>query len=213
MDAEYPTRCRIVDVTGQEVLPGIEGRTPDESKPHIGKLGLAEEVGDNVRITLDDGTIIWGYDCWWVPIPATQASGAEAMGWPESQVQAVGEAAPKSWEDFRLGCIGTYRGGHDGAEAGAFVHGMNTVFSLLEHEFPPAESCKAVTILLETCRQARACLLGLMPDDGPMARQMQKMVGELSSAIESAAPPASGASGGAWPSGVPRPPAARAVED
>ncbi len=65
-DSEYPVRCRIVDVVGQEVLPGIEGNTPEESKPHIGKMGLAELVGEDVRITLDGGAILWGYECWWV---------------------------------------------------------------------------------------------------------------------------------------------------
>ena len=65
---KYPVRCKIVDVTGEEVFPGIEGRTPDESKPHIGKMGVAEEAGETVRITLDDGTIIWGSECWWEPI-------------------------------------------------------------------------------------------------------------------------------------------------
>ena len=64
---KYPTRCEIIDVTGIEVLPGREGRTPDESKPHIGKEGLAERVGDDVRITLDDGCIIYGHECWWEP--------------------------------------------------------------------------------------------------------------------------------------------------
>lgn len=71
-DIQYPTRCEIIDVTGVEVFPGLEGRTPKESKPHIGKKGLAEEVDENVRITLDDGTILWGYECWWVPL-ATEA--------------------------------------------------------------------------------------------------------------------------------------------
>ncbi len=70
-DENYPTRCKIVDVTGQEVFPGIEGRTPDESKPHIDKEGLAELSSDGmVRITLDDGNILYGCDCWWVPIPS-----------------------------------------------------------------------------------------------------------------------------------------------
>ena len=53
---KYPVRCRIVDLTGS-LAPG--------NKPHIGKEGLAEEIDENVRITLDDGTILWGYDCWW----------------------------------------------------------------------------------------------------------------------------------------------------
>ncbi len=68
---EYPIRCKIIDVVGEEVFPGVEGRTPDESKPHIGKMGLAEETGETgetVRITLDDGTIIYGSECWWEPI-------------------------------------------------------------------------------------------------------------------------------------------------
>lgn len=67
---EYPTRCKIIDVTGEEVFPGIIGKTPVESKPHIGKEGLAEKMDDwDVRITLDDGNIIWGYECWWEPLP------------------------------------------------------------------------------------------------------------------------------------------------
>ena len=57
-DGSYPVRCRIVDVTGLEVLPGLKGRTPDESKPHVGRMGLAEEMADRtVRITLDDGKV------------------------------------------------------------------------------------------------------------------------------------------------------------
>jgi hypothetical protein len=75
---KYPVRCRIIDVTGMEVLSGIEGATPKVSQPHIGKEGLAEEVrhrwkgtirfSDAVRITLDDGNVLWGHDCWWVPL-------------------------------------------------------------------------------------------------------------------------------------------------
>ena len=72
MHINYPIRCEILDVTGQEVFPGFEGRTPDESKPHIGKQGLAEEVEDNVRITLDDGSVLWGYECWWKPLNNNQ---------------------------------------------------------------------------------------------------------------------------------------------
>ena len=65
---KYPTRCRIIDVTGQDVFPGQLGRTPDVSKPRVGREGLAERVGEDVRITLDDGTILMGYECWWEPI-------------------------------------------------------------------------------------------------------------------------------------------------
>lgn len=66
---KYPTRCEIVDV-GEDVHVGpYQCRTPDKSKPHIGKQGLAERDGVNVKITLDDGNILWGSECWWNPIP------------------------------------------------------------------------------------------------------------------------------------------------
>ncbi len=66
---KYPVRCKIIDVVGIEVFPGgIEGTTPEISKSHVGKEGLAEKIGNNVRITLDDGGVLWGYECWWTPI-------------------------------------------------------------------------------------------------------------------------------------------------
>lgn len=68
-----------------------------------------------------------------------------------SQVACIGLPHPQSWQDYREGCVGTFRGGHRGAEAEAFAHGMETVFNLLEAEFPPAEQCKAATELLAAC--------------------------------------------------------------
>ena len=65
---KYPVRCRIVDPTGEPFTLGAVKNAPEESMPHIGKEGLVEEVDENVRITLDDGMILWGYDCWWESI-------------------------------------------------------------------------------------------------------------------------------------------------
>ena len=65
---KYPLRCKIRDVTDIEVFPGIIGRTPDISKPHVGKQGLAEKIDGTVRITLDDGNVIYGHECWWTPV-------------------------------------------------------------------------------------------------------------------------------------------------
>ena len=69
---EYPTRCRIIDVTGKE-LHGLPIKTPEPSKLHIGKEGVARLVpahgGQLVTITLDDGTVLHGHDCWWEPLP------------------------------------------------------------------------------------------------------------------------------------------------
>lgn len=69
---EYPTRCKILDIEGEVIdpmFPDITAKTPDVSRSHIGKEGLAERIDGNVRITLDDGNGIWGYECWWIPLP------------------------------------------------------------------------------------------------------------------------------------------------
>jgi hypothetical protein len=65
---KYPVRCKIIDVTGVEVLPGMEGRTPDVSKPHVGKKGTAYNSREGVTIKLDDGSILHGHECWWTPL-------------------------------------------------------------------------------------------------------------------------------------------------
>lgn len=75
MAIEYPTRCVIVDADGGEFC-GLPTRTPDASKPHVGKHGTAELIltddafpfDEQVRITLDDGVVIWGHECWWKPV-------------------------------------------------------------------------------------------------------------------------------------------------
>lgn len=38
---------------------------PPKSLAHIGKKGTAEEDGGGVKITLDDGTVLYGWECWW----------------------------------------------------------------------------------------------------------------------------------------------------
>ena len=81
MPVSYPTRCMVVDAEGNVIKEVVDtqgngvqilAKTPEESKPHIGKKGLAELIPDGkyitVRITLDDGNIIYGHECWWVPL-------------------------------------------------------------------------------------------------------------------------------------------------
>ena len=68
----YPCRCRIVDVEGMELIAGfIMGKTPEDSQSHVGKEGIAtlDEDGISVTITLDDGTILYGHECWWEELP------------------------------------------------------------------------------------------------------------------------------------------------
>lgn len=75
---KYPTRCRIVDVdgTGYRVGP-YTAATPGVSKPHTGKEGWAEKAveDDGVTITLDDGTVLCGSECWWEPLNEDKEDG------------------------------------------------------------------------------------------------------------------------------------------
>ncbi len=74
---KYPTRCRILDVVGQ-IWRGIPMRTPEESQPYIGKEGTAELLDElTVRITLDDGAVLYGYECWWEPIEQSSRTDKE----------------------------------------------------------------------------------------------------------------------------------------
>ena len=86
-----------------------------------------------------------------------------------SQCQVLGIPQVRTWADYREGCMSTYGGGHhyDG-HLSAFQHGMETIFRLLEDEFPPAEhiwacvnACaginpEAVQELLTACKCAKA---------------------------------------------------------
>lgn len=64
---EYPIRAKIVDMDGLDYKVGsFTAKTPQESKPHIGKEGLAEKIDGRVKITLDDGNVIYGDECWWI---------------------------------------------------------------------------------------------------------------------------------------------------
>ena len=75
-DESGRVRVEVVSAEGVEVFPGVIGADPAVAKPNIGKLGWCEEDAEvpgmpgylNPRITLDDGTVIWGYQCWWKPI-------------------------------------------------------------------------------------------------------------------------------------------------
>ena len=86
-------------------------------------------------------------------------------------------------------------GGDNGRVIACLTDSHGNDLNLREPEWTPAMLhgkmlVRAVNChdeLLAACQQARACLLNLMPEDkNPMQKQMQKMVGELSKAIEKA---------------------------
>jgi hypothetical protein len=67
-------RVQVQDAAGGSFF-GMETVNPAVAVPNIGKTGWCEpnafcpELGrTNPRITLDDGTVIWGYQCWWAEI-------------------------------------------------------------------------------------------------------------------------------------------------
>lgn len=64
-----PCRCMIVDPNGMALGRKFVATCSMESKPHVGKKGFAERIRPGkVHITLDDGTSLWGHECWWVKL-------------------------------------------------------------------------------------------------------------------------------------------------
>lgn len=75
---QYPCRCRITDPEGEVVAEdatheAIALANPSVAVPKLGRTGWAhkEPDGVNVRIKLDDGSELMGYECWWEPIADT----------------------------------------------------------------------------------------------------------------------------------------------
>ncbi len=57
-----------------------------------------------------------------------------------SQAQVIGMPRMKTWDDYRHGCLTSFGGGYkEQRELDIFHHGIETVFNLLQAEFPPAE--------------------------------------------------------------------------
>ncbi|MEE9569299.1 MAG: hypothetical protein V3W37_07935 [Candidatus Binatia bacterium] len=69
-------RVRIVQASGtflSDIYHGSEGVALRDPHPeHIGKEGriVAWAEGASPLIRLDDGTELWGSECWWEPIKA-----------------------------------------------------------------------------------------------------------------------------------------------
>jgi hypothetical protein len=76
-----------------------------------------------------------------------------------SQVSAVGEKHPQTWDDYERGCLSTFGAGITNyAKLVPYRDGMQTVFALLRDEFPAAELCKAAPKLLAACKRGAEML-------------------------------------------------------
>lgn len=75
MEIKAGTRVQIVKAEGS-MLGGHPLRDPYPE--HIGKQGVIAEVSKDdgmPKIELDDGTILFGYECWWLPIVQEVSNG------------------------------------------------------------------------------------------------------------------------------------------
>ncbi len=71
MGTKTTVRCIIIDPVVENIYQDkpYVAIAPEESLPHIGKYGIAEIVdGYHAKITLDDGNVIYGDECWWKPV-------------------------------------------------------------------------------------------------------------------------------------------------
>ena len=104
-----------------------------------------------------------------------------------SQVDCINGPHCKSWEDYRRGAHATFNGGHhDDPAHSAFHHGMDTVFNLLEGEFPPAELCKTAPDLLAVVRAVAAECRDTFIDPDEMAPEWIKILAAADAAIAKA---------------------------
>ncbi len=66
-----------------------------------------------------------------------------AVEW--SQVRAINEPEPNTWDDYERGAKLTFHAGYsDDVQLKAFQHGMHTIFELLRNEFPEAHWIKVM---------------------------------------------------------------------
>ena len=67
MEIKVGTRVQIVKAEGL----GLKLPLRDPHPEHIGKKGVIAGVDESdgmPKIQLDDGTTLFGYECWWEPI-------------------------------------------------------------------------------------------------------------------------------------------------
>lgn len=69
-------RVQVESAAGVEVFPGVIGADPPAAQANMSEYGWVEwghpfeddPAFRNPKITLDNGNVIWGYECWWKPV-------------------------------------------------------------------------------------------------------------------------------------------------
>jgi len=94
-----------------------------------------------------------------------------------SQATIIGRPPPETWQELARDCIGAFGGGHQTSEARRiFHHGIQTVFNLLEGEFPSLAEVKGI----EGLRAEVARLRGLGVDNEVLRNEVGTLRASLS---------------------------------
>ncbi len=59
----FPMRCQIVEGNPYDGPPRSE-----DGSPYIGEFGVVDMVDGKEVVTLDNGTVVDGSQCWWAPV-------------------------------------------------------------------------------------------------------------------------------------------------
>lgn len=94
-----------------------------------------------------------------------------------SQSDPVGAPPATSWKEKRERCHMTFGGGYsDAPSLEAFRHGMDTVFNLIEAEFPPLDQL----IAMQDARRVVTCVYcGHQYDDGTPQSQDERLTAHI----------------------------------
>jgi len=94
-----------------------------------------------------------------------------------SQATIIGRPPPETWQELARDCIGAFGGGHQTSEARRiFHHGIQTVFNLLEGEFPSLAEVKGIEGLRAEVARLTGELEAPVPECTGRNRQLARMV-------------------------------------
>lgn len=81
-DEQGRIRVAITPAAGTVLPGGFIAVDPAKAQEHMHEVGWCEYDAPcpllggapNPKITLDNGDVIWGYECWWSPVKRTEVN-------------------------------------------------------------------------------------------------------------------------------------------